>query len=295
MPNDELALLEKIRQSLSSNFSRESLDWNRIRAWHSESRTYISQYWPSHLEQFDSHIVFDWIKIKLTQNPTSHEARESERKVANENDVLCGNAKSRLYALLSGLIEINKLEASKAHVLLTEQKRLENIKTQALSVTPSANANQIQSNKIFIVHGHDIALKEQVARTLTTLGLNPVILHEKPNAGKTIIEKFEEHADVSFAVILLTPDDMSYVTASNSKNAKPRARQNVVFELGYFIGKLGRERVFTLKKGDDLEILSDFSGVVYTSYDASGHWRYDLVKELQEAKYTVDANKLLKS
>ena len=85
---------------------------------------------------------------------------------------------------------------------------------------------------------------------------------------------------------------MSYASGSVAKTAKPRARQNVVLELGFFIGKLGRERVFTLKNGNELEIPSDFSGVVYTSYDEGGSWRYILAKELREANFIVDLNRL---
>jgi predicted nucleotide-binding protein len=79
----------------------------------------------------------------------------------------------------------------------------------------------------------------------------------------------------------------------DAKHSKPRARQNVILELGYFVGKLGRNRVFTLKRNDDLEVPSDFSGVIYTPYDATGSWRFELVKELKTAGYDVDANRLI--
>jgi predicted nucleotide-binding protein len=148
------------------------------------------------------------------------------------------------------------------------------------------------TTKVFVVHGHDDEMKQHVARTLSTLGLHPIILHEQPNGGRTIIEKFEVNADVSFAVVLLSPDDMAFPAASNAKQAKPRARQNVVLELGYFVGRLGRNRVIALKRGD-LELPSDFSGVVYTPYDAAGHWRFELVRELKAVGYKVDANSLL--
>jgi predicted nucleotide-binding protein len=151
-----------------------------------------------------------------------------------------------------------------------------------------------QTNDVFVVHGHDEEMKQAVARTLTQLGLNPIILHEQPNQGKTIIEKFEKNADVKFAVVLLSPDDKAYPASASPKNAKPRPRQNVILELGYFVGKLTRARVFALKRGDDLEIPSDFQGVVYTPYDnAAGQWRFRLVGELKTAGYGVDANVLL--
>jgi hypothetical protein len=149
------------------------------------------------------------------------------------------------------------------------------------------------TNKIFVVHGHDQEMKQHVARILSKLGLNPIILHEQPNAGKTIIEKFEHNAEVSFAVVLLSPDDIAYQAGSDAKHARPRARQNVVLELGYFVGELGRDRVFSLKRGDELELPSDLAGVVYTAYDAAGHWCFELVRELKAAGYSVDANQLV--
>lgn len=150
------------------------------------------------------------------------------------------------------------------------------------------------SRKVFIVHGHDEEMKQVVARTLTSLELDPVILHEQSNQGRAIIEKFEDYSNVPFAVVLLSPDDMGYRSDEPSGNAKPRARQNVILELGFFIGRLGREHVFTLLRGDqDFEIPSDYSGVIYERYDgADGAWRLRLVKELQSLGYDVDANKL---
>ncbi|THV56270.1 nucleotide-binding protein [Chryseobacterium candidae] len=151
-------------------------------------------------------------------------------------------------------------------------------------------SNLKNGNEIFIVHGHDNHLKVEVARTLEKLKLEPIILHEQSNNGKTIIEKFEKFSDVSFAVILLTADDLG-----NSKNNidKPnkRARQNVIFELGYFIGKLGRENVMTLKE-EGVEVPNDISGVVYTPYDQQGNWKIELAKELKSTGFDIDINNL---
>lgn len=150
------------------------------------------------------------------------------------------------------------------------------------------------SNRIFIVHGHDEAMKQAVARTLEKIGLEPIILHEKPSEGRTIIEKFTDYSDVSFAVVLLSPDDIAYAKDQPPKDAKLRARQNVIFELGFFIGKLGRNRVLVLYQEEkNFEMPSDYSGVLYTPYDNSGRWKFDLIKELKACGYAVDANKLL--
>lgn len=146
--------------------------------------------------------------------------------------------------------------------------------------------------EIFIVHGHDEAMKEATARVISDLGLRPIILHEQPNEGKTIIEKFEKNADVQFAVVLLSFDDIGRSVKENDGDRNPRARQNVILELGYFVGKLGRRHVFVLKK-DNIEIPTDFSGVVYTSYDTQGSWKISLVRELRAVGYEVDANKII--
>ena len=149
------------------------------------------------------------------------------------------------------------------------------------------------SRDIFIVHGHDTAAKNEVAHVINRAGLNAIILHEQPNGGRTIIEKFEAHGSAAgFAVILLTPDDVGGATPDQ---LRPRARQNVVGEMFWFAGKLGRSKVCALRKGD-VEVPSDFAGVVYTEMDDRGAWRIDLLKELEAAGYSgLDWGKALAS
>ena len=115
-----------------------------------------------------------------------------------------------------------------------------------------------------------------------------MILHERANKGRTIITKFQqEAADVGYAVVLMTPDDHG---SKIGEQAKPRVRQNVVFELGFFIGALGPEKVVALVKGD-IDRPSDFDGVVYISIDDSG-WRLKLGKELEAAGFTIEWAKI---
>ncbi len=147
------------------------------------------------------------------------------------------------------------------------------------------------TRKVFLVHGHDQGTKETVARFLESIDLEPVILHEQANEGRTIIEKFEEYSDVPYAVVLLTPDDLGGRSGGDIEPS-PRARQNVIFEFGYFIGKLGRDRVCGLKKGN-IEIPSDYSGVIYIDFDASGTWKVLLIKEMKAVGFEIDANKAL--
>lgn len=147
------------------------------------------------------------------------------------------------------------------------------------------------SNKVFVIHGRDEGTKNMVARFLEKMDLKSVILHEQPNEGRTIIEKFEDHAQVGFAVALLTPDDVGSLK-DEAHNSKPRARQNVIFEFGYFIGKLDRKRVCALVKGN-VEKPSDYDGVLYIPLDGSDGWKMRLIKELKNAGYDVDANRAL--
>jgi predicted nucleotide-binding protein len=150
------------------------------------------------------------------------------------------------------------------------------------------------SKQIFVVHGHDIEMRETVARTLEKLGLIPVILDEQANKGLTVIEKFIKNSNVTFAVVLLSPDDRGAEKIKRYNEQKLRARQNAIFELGFFIGKLRREQVFVLYRPDNnFEFPSDYYGEAYSIYDnPTGQWRLDLIQELQENGYPVDANKL---
>lgn len=145
------------------------------------------------------------------------------------------------------------------------------------------------SRKVFVVHGHDEGAREAVARFLEQIGLEPIILHERANQGRTIIEKVEAEADVLFAVVLLTPDDEG---CKKGGSLQPRARQNVVFELGYFVGHLGRNHVCALMRGE-VEIPSDFTGVVYAKFDESGGWKQALGRELEAAGIVFDWNKIM--
>lgn len=150
----------------------------------------------------------------------------------------------------------------------------------------SGVAPNIEHLKVFIVHGHDGELKHAVARTIEKQGIQAVILSEQVNAGKTIIEKIETHSDVAGAICLFTADDLG--KKKNTSEEQPRARQNVVFEAGYFMGKLGRDRVVFLADSG-IELPSDLSGVVYTN---TANWQVELLKELRAMGYQVDFNKL---
>lgn len=151
-------------------------------------------------------------------------------------------------------------------------------------------ANRVTDrSKVFIVHGRDDLAKISTARFIERLGLSAIILHEQVSAGKTIIEKIEEHTNVGFAVVLYTPCDAGGLVGEPSK---PRARQNVVFEHGYLIARLGRGNVCALVKSG-VDVPNDISGVVYIPLDDHGAWHLALAKELRNSGYEIDMNKVV--
>jgi predicted nucleotide-binding protein len=154
------------------------------------------------------------------------------------------------------------------------------------------SANQVSEgapNSVFLVHGHDEEAKQTVARFLEKGGIKVIILHEQPDGGRTIIEKLEANALVGAAIVLLTPDDEGYSMKAPDKK-EPRARQNVVLELGYFSAKLGRSHVIALVK-PPVTKPSDYDGVVYTVLDEHGGWKLKIASELREMGLRFDLAK----
>lgn len=186
--------------------------------------------------------------------------------------------RDKALVVLEGLVDLLRER-------LEDQER-----TAAQSAGERPNA-AVPTNEVFIVHGHDDAAKEAVARYVERLGLRPIILHEQPNAGQTIIEKLEAHLRVGFAVVLLTPDDVG-ASASAPEKLSYRARQNVVLELGIFLGRIGRGRVCALHKGQ-VELPSDVNGVLYVPLDEAGGWRLLLAREMKHAGLLIDMNRAM--
>lgn len=150
------------------------------------------------------------------------------------------------------------------------------------------------SRRVFVVHGHNEEIKQAVGRVLEQLGLEPVILHEQADKGRTLIEKFEDHgSEAAFAVILMTGDDRGGPGDASHETYRLRARQNVLLEMGFFLGSLGRRRVCVLYESA-VEIPSDYAGVLYKKLDEAGAWKFELARELAAAGIEVDANRLLR-
>jgi predicted nucleotide-binding protein len=161
--------------------------------------------------------------------------------------------------------------------------------TQNRAIKP--NNHKLDSSKVFIVHGHNEEVKIKVARFIDKMDFEPIILHEQASSGSTIIEKIEEYSNVGFGIILYTNCDIGG-KQTDSPELKSRARQNVVFEHGYLIGKIGRNNVCALVQGD-IETPNDISGVVYVTMDDADAWQIQIAKELKKAGYEIDMNKII--
>ena len=178
------------------------------------------------------------------------------------------------------------------------QSTIEECKSQLQGTTPKSEAPTsnitklpMDKSRVFIVHGHDDAAREAVARFVENLGFKAIILHEQASSGKTIIEKIEANSNVGFAIVLYTPCDEGRPKGEENQ-LKPRARQNVIFEHGYLMGKIGRENVCYLLKGD-VEIPSDIAGLVYDEIDKGAGWKSVVAKSMKSCGYEFDPSKLL--
>jgi len=152
-------------------------------------------------------------------------------------------------------------------------------------------ASSADLRRVFVVHGRNLAAVDRVVRLLNDLSLDAVVLREQPNEGRTVIEKFEAHSDVAYAIVVLTGDDIGGLAGSKPEELRLRARQNVILELGFFIGRLGRKKVAALEE-PGVERPSDIEGVLYVPFDAGDTWRLLLAKEIKAAGLSVDLNLL---
>lgn len=176
---------------------------------------------------------------------------------------------------------------------LIERLELIPLSKQVAQTSPlPESSSQPKTQKVFVVHGHDEVAKTSLEVFLHEIGLEPVVLHRQADEGMTVIEKFEKHSDVGYAFILLTPDEAAYLAAEQSKpeaerKTELRARPNVIFEFGYFVGKLGCSRVCCLYTGN-VSLPSDVSGMIYKRYETSvEEVAYSVIKDLKASGYVV--------
>ncbi|MEC0106777.1 nucleotide-binding protein [Paenibacillus taichungensis] len=187
------------------------------------------------------------------------------------------------YSSTGKTINDNGYESLMNHIDLIEKM------IPSLNFENEIHSNQsnkkVESKKVFIVHGRDRSALLETESMISRLGLEPIVLSRMANSGQTLIEKFERHSDVIYAVVLLTPDDVGGLYIENEKpDLRFRARQNVIFELGFFYAKLGRSKVCCINKSS-VDIPSDINGVAYLPYLKSvEEVELPLIKELKEAK-----------
>ena len=188
------------------------------------------------------------------------------------------------------LFELGRFELNRTHWAIKDGDLWSILQSKGIScskvttspaalVTTQKNPEATPTKRVFVVHGHDGVIKREMAEALRNMGCEPIILHEQASGGLTIIEKMERYSDVGFAVVLYTPCDIGGKWAMELQLAR-RARQNVVFEHGYLMSKLGRNKVMAFVR-DKVETPSDISGVVYIEMDTEDKWKEALAKELK--------------
>lgn len=258
---------KKDRSAVFNDLTFDELNQQIVKPWHSGRAFTVDGMIVKNINDIQK------IKITNTPQPKSYYADQHNEKMRRSNIADMATDR-RLLPLSTG--------KDYTHDLLFKEHEVKNTKG---NVVAGNNSN------VFVVHGHDEQAKESTARFIEKLGLNAVILHEQANEGQTIIEKLEKHTNAAYAVVLFTPDDVG-ASASSPENLQPRARQNVLVELGYMAAKIGRNRVCVLRKGE-VEVPSDFLGVLYIDIDEAGAWRLTLAKELKVAGLKVDLNEAL--
>jgi len=221
--------------------------------------------------------------LKQSFNEPYNEYRSSYDNAGSWGGFLLGGRQSPAEELKEFLDKFN----TKIENLTKLEQKIDLLKSSEPDVIIQHKDNlELNMSQVFIVHGHDDLAKVETARFIEKLGFEPIILHEQSSSGKTIIEKIESYSNVGFGIVLYTPCDIG-AKKGDETNMKNRARQNVVFEHGYLIGKIGRNNVTALVKGE-IETPNDISGVVYISMESD--WKLSLAKELRDSGYIVDMN-----
>lgn len=164
------------------------------------------------------------------------------------------------------------------------------------TITSSSNLGVLGGiRRIFVISGSDDAMKQAVATTLTKLELTPVVMHEQPGHGRKIFDQLSDYVDIEFAVVLLSPDEFAYAKEEPQTKRKLRPRQDVLFALGFFLGKLGKNNVLVFyKECENFEVPTDFEGIKFVPFDDLDSWKLALVRELITSGYQVDVKRIIK-
>ncbi|MFM4968206.1 TIR domain-containing protein [Aeromonas veronii] len=253
----------------------------------------------SELDEIENDVIIPYLKNEQFQfDGYFINAREVKRIVVKETNVttqaLSDYENNNIPSGLIMFISREDIFNDDKHTVDITKKVFSSAKEKLghTSVIPkSQTLLESDKSKVFIVHGHDELAKTEAARFVEKMGFEPIILHEQASLGSTIIEKIEKYSNVGFGVVLYTPCDVG-AKINDESNLKSRARQNVVFEHGFLIGKLGRKNICALVKGN-VETPNDISGVVYVPMDEHGAWKLSLAKEMRSSGYDVDMNKII--
>jgi predicted nucleotide-binding protein len=215
----------------------------------------------------------------------SYQAADKLTLPNQENLVAAKDKKYLLENILKGKV--------KGAYLCTEKFLPPTIK----SITPSQSvkSNSDTRRRIFVVCGRDDEMKQAIINALTKLWLVPVVMCEEPSQGKKIVERFADYSDVGFATVLLSPDDFAYASEESPTKRKLRPRQDVIFELGFLLGKIGKGNVLVFfRECANFEIPTDFEGMKVAAFDDRESWKLALVRELTNCGYNIEADRILK-
>jgi len=237
----------------------------------------------------------NWDKDSVEQTLRERDWYESEREIQHATQFILVDG-TRINCFQTGRVQIQGADSdikSEATEVFSEPSPASRVSMR--EAAPAA-ANVARLNRVFIVYGHDIQAREQLELLLRRLKLDPIVLQNIAGGGDTIIEKLERLTDADFACVLLTPDDEGRRKADGDEveDLRPRARQNVVLELGMVLARLGRRRVAILVKGRNIEHPSDIEGLIYIQF--SNHVdqaKNELAASLQEAGFNIQVADLL--
>lgn len=233
----------------------------------------------------------DWSDFNIEFLKQAFDSPTNEYKIEYEESGRYIGLYSMDFSLAQELKELKDRINSKINKLRQLRNKSGLFKTVNIESKINADKKVKYNNKqVFIVHGHDQTAKTKAARFIEKLDLEPIILHEQASGSRTIIEKIEAYSNVAFGIILYTPCDIG-AKKTESPMYKNRARQNVVFEHGFLIGKIGRNNVCALVK-DNVETPNDISGVVYIQMDENDGWQLKVAKEIKSSGFDIDLNKL---
>lgn len=273
-PEQGVSLLVRQQEKARELLSSPPIDGTALGAWRNTTENYLVRCFgsgsPNIRRVMDAGISppKHFVVAGPSHRPPSDAERAAKRQAEREKHL------NAAILMLDSCIEVLRAEAE-------------------LVPLPSTPRPSLASKEaVFLVHGRDDGLRQTVARFIEALGVEVIILDEQPSRGRTIIEKFEDHAaEACYAVVLMTADDRGGLKTDDPSAYKPRARQNVFFELGYFSARLGRERVCALHESG-VEIPTDYEAVNYVPIDAGSAWRLLLGRELRDAGLPVDMNRI---